>query len=83
MMPHQHVPDAHMLMYPRPLPPQKKQKFTLGRGTSHLPAFSLRFCLIVLDSTLARSTCYQKERIQGSDSLNTSYLGTTATLTRQ
>jgi hypothetical protein len=29
---------------------------TFGRGTSHLPAFSLRFCLIVLLSTLARST---------------------------
>lgn len=28
--------------------------FTLGIGTSHLPAFSFRFCLIIFDSTLAR-----------------------------
>uniref|UniRef100_A0A2M4C634 Putative secreted protein n=1 Tax=Anopheles marajoara TaxID=58244 RepID=A0A2M4C634_9DIPT len=26
---------------------------TFGIGTSHLPAFSFRFCLIILDSTLA------------------------------
>lgn len=30
---------------------------TLGSGTSHLPAFSLRFCLMVLLSTLARAVC--------------------------
>ena len=30
---------------------------TFGSGTSHLPAFSLRFCLMVLLSTLALSTC--------------------------
>jgi len=29
---------------------------TLGKGTSHLPAFSFRFCLTVLLKTLARST---------------------------
>ena len=30
---------------------------TFGSGTSHLPAFSFRFCLMVLLNTLARSTC--------------------------
>ena len=30
---------------------------TLGSGTSHLPAFSLRFCLMLLLSTLARVVC--------------------------
>ena len=29
---------------------------TFGRGTSHLPAFCFRFCLIVLLNTLALST---------------------------
>lgn len=32
---------------------------TFGNGTSHLPAFSFRFCLTVLLSTLARSTYSQ------------------------
>ncbi len=30
---------------------------TLGSGTSHLPAFSFRFCLMVLLRTFALSTC--------------------------
>lgn len=30
---------------------------TLGNGTSHFPAFSFLFCLMVLLNTLARSTC--------------------------
>ena len=30
---------------------------TLGRGTSHFPAFCFRFCLMVLLSTFALSTC--------------------------
>merc|ERR1712087_179305 len=30
---------------------------TLGKGTSHLPAFSLRFCLTVLLRTLEREAC--------------------------
>jgi hypothetical protein len=33
---------------------------TLGSGTSHLPAFSLRFCLIVLLRTLARAVCERR-----------------------
>lgn len=31
-------------------------RITFGKGTSHLPAFSFRFCLTVLLNTLARST---------------------------
>lgn len=42
---------------------------TFGKGTSHLPAFSFRFCLIVLLSTLARSAC-KKDQEQ-----LTAYLG--------
>ena len=38
---------------------------TLGRGTSHLPAFSFRFCLMVLDSTLARDVCSRSRRYAG------------------
>lgn len=53
-----------------PSPPSLLQShapsLTLGSGTSHLPAFSLRFCLMVLDSTLARSTCngFEQKRPQ-------------------
>mmetsp|Transcript_48054 Transcript_48054/g.154009 ORF Transcript_48054/g.154009 Transcript_48054/m.154009 type:complete len:200 (+) Transcript_48054:113-712(+) len=39
---------------------------TLGRGTSHLPAFSLRFCLMVLLSTLARAVCSRSRRYAGT-----------------
>mmetsp|Transcript_21106 Transcript_21106/g.58603 ORF Transcript_21106/g.58603 Transcript_21106/m.58603 type:complete len:211 (+) Transcript_21106:649-1281(+) len=35
---------------------------TLGKGTSHLPAFSFLFCLMVLLSTLARSTCSRSSK---------------------
>mmetsp|Transcript_43163 Transcript_43163/g.102425 ORF Transcript_43163/g.102425 Transcript_43163/m.102425 type:complete len:259 (-) Transcript_43163:238-1014(-) len=38
---------------------------TFGSGTSHLPAFSFRFCLIVLLSTLARSTWSLSRRYAG------------------
>mmetsp|Transcript_25737 Transcript_25737/g.76163 ORF Transcript_25737/g.76163 Transcript_25737/m.76163 type:complete len:321 (-) Transcript_25737:215-1177(-) len=39
---------------------------TFGSGTSHLPAFSFRFCLIVLLSTLALSTCSLSSRYAGT-----------------
>ena len=45
---------------PAPFPehqPESQREFTLGKGTSHLPAFCLRFCLMVLLKTLALSTC--------------------------
>lgn len=42
------LPRAHM---------PRNRLLTCGRGTSHLPAFSFRFCLMVLLRTLARSTC--------------------------
>mmetsp|Transcript_34586 Transcript_34586/g.84698 ORF Transcript_34586/g.84698 Transcript_34586/m.84698 type:complete len:200 (-) Transcript_34586:305-904(-) len=38
---------------------------TFGSGTSHFPAFSLRFCLMVLDSTLARLVCSRSSRYAG------------------
>ena len=38
---------------------------TLGSGTSHLPAFSLRFCLMVLERTFARLVCSRSRRYAG------------------
>ena len=38
------------------------ERRTFGSGTSHLPAFSFRFCLMVLLKTLARSTCRSKRK---------------------
>ena len=38
-------------------PARELEGITLGKGTSHLPAFCLRFCLMVLLKTLALSTC--------------------------
>mmetsp|Transcript_6530 Transcript_6530/g.7509 ORF Transcript_6530/g.7509 Transcript_6530/m.7509 type:complete len:201 (-) Transcript_6530:230-832(-) len=38
---------------------------TFGRGTSHFPAFSLRFCLTVLLSTLALAVCSRSSRYAG------------------
>jgi hypothetical protein len=35
---------------------------TLGSGTSHFPAFCFRFCLMVLLSTLALSTCAEVQQ---------------------
>jgi hypothetical protein len=52
------------------------ERHTFGSGTSHLPAFSFRFCLMVLLKTLARSTCkvkHQAHRTQGI-SVHTSIL---------
>mmetsp|Transcript_13476 Transcript_13476/g.43015 ORF Transcript_13476/g.43015 Transcript_13476/m.43015 type:complete len:256 (+) Transcript_13476:113-880(+) len=39
---------------------------TLGMGTSHLPAFSFRFCFTVLLSTLARDTPSRSSRYAGT-----------------
>jgi len=49
-----HLPHPTATPAPHPL---YSKCLTFGSGTSHLPAFSLRFCLMVLLSTLARSTC--------------------------
>ena len=37
----------------------------MGSGTSHLPAFSLRFCLMVLERTFARLVCSRSRRYAG------------------
>ena len=39
---------------------------TLGRGTSHFPAFSFRFCFIILECTLARDCPSQSSRYAGT-----------------
>merc|ERR1719244_805759 len=39
---------------------------TLGSGTSHFPAFSFLFCLIMLDSTLARDWPSLSSRYAGT-----------------
>lgn len=36
---------------------EKKEARTFGSGTSHLPAFSFLFCLMVLLRTFARAVC--------------------------
>mmetsp|Transcript_9299 Transcript_9299/g.15281 ORF Transcript_9299/g.15281 Transcript_9299/m.15281 type:complete len:206 (+) Transcript_9299:1-618(+) len=40
--------------------------FTFGMGTCHLPAFSLRFCLIMFERTLVRLTCSRSKRYAGT-----------------
>mmetsp|Transcript_100970 Transcript_100970/g.308766 ORF Transcript_100970/g.308766 Transcript_100970/m.308766 type:complete len:250 (-) Transcript_100970:173-922(-) len=39
---------------------------TFGIGTCHFPAFSLRFCLIILDRTFVRRTCSRSNRYAGT-----------------
>ena len=52
------------------------QALTLGNGTSHLPAFCLRFCFMVLLRTFALSTCMVSKKSQATSQEGTTQQGT-------